>query len=77
MLGKHLPSDKCSLLVKFFSHNTLFVGLLFYFPARAHRHKGRKLHFQEAQRRRHTDYSYYCTPHLYTKLVLVSIRQPF
>ena len=37
-----------------FSHNTLFVGLLFYIPARAHRHKGRKLRFQEAQRRRHT-----------------------
>ena len=36
-----------------FSHNTMFVGLLFYIPARAHRHKGRKLHFQEAQRPRH------------------------
>ena len=32
----------------------MFVGLLFYIPARAHRHKGRKLRFQEAQRRRHT-----------------------
>ena len=48
-----------------FSHNTLFVGLLFYITARAHRHKGRKLRFQEAQRRRHTgnsSYSNYCTP---------------
>ena len=45
-----------------FSHNTLFVGLLFYIPARAHRHKGRKLRFQEAQRRRHTgNYNYSCS----------------
>ena len=52
-----------------FSHNTLFVGLLFYIPARAHRHKGRKLRFQEAQRRRHTGscYCYGCTPHLHIK----------
>ena len=39
-----------------FSHNTLFVGLLFYIPARAHRHKGRKLRFQEAQRRYMLEY---------------------
>ena len=50
-----------------FSHNTLFVGLLFYIPARAHRHKGRKLRFQEAQRRRHTGYCLLNPPHLHIK----------
>ena len=46
----------------YFSHNAMFVGLLFYIHARAHRHKGRKLRFQEAQRRRHTG-SYYSYSH--------------
>ena len=49
-----------------FSHNTLFVGLLFYIPARAHRHKGRKLRFQEAQRRRHTEAEEVVVPRPFT-----------
>ena len=53
-----------------FSHNTLFVGLLFYIPARAHRHKGRKLRFQEAQQRRHTDCYCYCS--LYPSIYILN-----
>ena len=54
-----------SLRFSHFSHNTLFVGLLFFIPARAHRHKGRKLRFQEAKRRRHTGLLFIVEPPIY------------